>query len=190
MKWARRKLCEIHTIVFKTNCITKSNVFYILLGTVWTFGNFSATLILLEINFGWFQKVKNCHFINFGSFEFWFLENFHTSKVKSSKIQNSEPMKWSKWQFFGLLSDQNRFHIKIWEAEKSLNYHTVTTDESELVKKEKFKYHNLTKNRLDFNLGLLRFGNLYHSWRNKFHQSLMPKICLCHVSNYVETHQG
>ena len=38
--------------------------------TVWKFSNFPATLILLEITYGSFQKVKNCRFNNFGGFEF------------------------------------------------------------------------------------------------------------------------
>ena len=44
--------------------------------TVWKFCIFSATMILREINFAWFQMVKKCSFYNFEGFEFWFLENF------------------------------------------------------------------------------------------------------------------
>jgi len=36
--------------------------------TVWKFSNFPATPVFREINFGWFQKAKNCHFNNFGGF--------------------------------------------------------------------------------------------------------------------------
>ena len=72
------------------------------------FQDFSATLILSEINFGWFLKVKNCHFNNFGGFEFWFLEKLHTWKCQMlPKIQNSELLKWVKWQFLGLQNDPN-----------------------------------------------------------------------------------
>ena len=46
--------------------------------TVLNFGSFLASLILREINSGWFQKVKNCYFANFEGFEVWFLEKFHT----------------------------------------------------------------------------------------------------------------
>ena len=43
---------------------------------MWKFSNFSATFILHEINFGWFQRVKNWRFNNFEGFEFQFLEQF------------------------------------------------------------------------------------------------------------------
>ena len=38
--------------------------------TVWKFSNFPATLILREINFGWFQKAKSAILTIFWSFEF------------------------------------------------------------------------------------------------------------------------
>ena len=45
-----------------------------------------TTQILCEIKFGWFQKVKICHFNNFEGFELWFLE-FHTwNSQKFKKI--------------------------------------------------------------------------------------------------------
>ena len=59
--------------------------------TVWKFSHFPATLILREINFRWFQKVKNSHVTNFGGFEFWLFENFKLENVKNVlkfKIQN------------------------------------------------------------------------------------------------------
>ena len=43
---------------------------------MWKFSHFPATLILREINIGWFQTVENCHFDNFGGFEIWFFWNF------------------------------------------------------------------------------------------------------------------
>ena len=88
----------------------KWNSFYF---TVWKFGNFSTTLISLEINFGWFQKVKNCRFNNFEGFEFWFLEKFHAWKCQNfPNNQKSERLKWSKWQFLRLQNSQNWIHIK------------------------------------------------------------------------------
>ena len=42
---------------------------------MWQFSTFPATLILREINFGLFQKVKNCHFDRFNSSNFSFFEN-------------------------------------------------------------------------------------------------------------------
>ena len=81
-----------------------------------------TTMILREINFGWFQKVKICHFNNFQGFEFWFLEKFHTWKCQMfPKIQNSELLKRSKWLFLGLHNVQ-MISRKIWVAEKSWNF--------------------------------------------------------------------
>ena len=75
--------------------------------------NFPVTLILREINSGWFQKVKNCRFNHFGGFELLFLDIFHTQKCqKFPKIQNSYLLKWSKWLFLGLYNDLNWFHVK------------------------------------------------------------------------------
>ena len=74
--------------------------------------DFSATLILREINFGWFQMVKNCHFNHFGCFEFWFLSNFTLENVKNSqkfKIQSCSNVQ--KWQFLGLQNGQNWFQV-------------------------------------------------------------------------------
>ena len=50
--------------------------------TVWKFSNFSATLIL-RINFGWFHKVKNCHFLEALHFYLW--RNLTLENVKSPK---------------------------------------------------------------------------------------------------------
>ena len=70
-------------------------------------------MILREINCSWLQKVKNYSLNNFEGFQFWFLEKYHTRKCqKSSKIQNSEVLKWSKWQLLGFQNDQNWFHAK------------------------------------------------------------------------------
>ena len=59
---------------------------------MWKIGNFTATLILREINFGSFQKVKNCRFNNFGGFEFGFMEKtLEMSKVpKNSKVRAAQ----------------------------------------------------------------------------------------------------
>ena len=50
--------------------------------TVWKFSNFLPPLCFY-VKFGWFSKVKNCHFNNFGGFEYWFLEKFHTWKCQN-----------------------------------------------------------------------------------------------------------
>ena len=66
-----------------------------------------------EINFGWFEKVKNFHFYYLWGFEFWFLEKFHTWKCqKFPKIQNSELFNWPIWQSLGLQNDQSWFNVK------------------------------------------------------------------------------
>ena len=65
------------------------------------------------MNFSRFQTVKNCHLNNFGGFEFWFLEKFHTCKCKKlSKIENLELLYHLKWQFLGLQNDQNWFDVE------------------------------------------------------------------------------
>ena len=64
--------------------------------------DFSATLILRRINIGRFQKVKKCHFNNFGGFDFWFLENFTLENVLScqkSKIQSCSNGQNRLWAF-------------------------------------------------------------------------------------------
>ena len=53
-------------------------------------------LILCEINFGYFQKVKNCHLSIFGGFEFPKNSKFRAAKIGS---QNGS--------FFGGLLDIN-----------------------------------------------------------------------------------
>ena len=47
----------------------------------WKFSHFLATLILQEINFCWFQKVKNWRFNNFECFEFWFFRKISHLKM-------------------------------------------------------------------------------------------------------------
>ena len=64
--------------------------------TEWKFSNLPAAMILHEINFSWFQKVKNCLCDYFEGFEFWFLKKFHIGKMsKNVKIPNSDLLKWS-----------------------------------------------------------------------------------------------
>ena len=48
---------------------------------------FSYNFDSSEINLGWFQMVENCHFNNFGSFEFECFGNFTLENVKN--VQNS-----------------------------------------------------------------------------------------------------
>ena len=93
--------------------------------TLWNFDNFLATLILREINFGWFQKVKNCHFNNFKDFEFWLLEISHLkisktsilSKISAAQMVKISICRASKWP--------NLISCKIWVAEKFWYLHTV-----------------------------------------------------------------
>ena len=82
--------------------------------TVWIFSNFSCTLILLEINFGWFQRLKNCRFNNFGSFKVLSFWEFYTRKCqKYPKIQNSALSNWSKWQFLSFRNQPKLISSKI-----------------------------------------------------------------------------
>ena len=113
------KVCIFDPILVKTKCVWEENFLTTDLGslirhsTVCKFGNFPATLILREINFGRFEKVKNCHFNYLWGFEFWFLEKFHTWKCqKFPKIQNSELFNWPIWQSLGLQNDQSWFNVK------------------------------------------------------------------------------
>ena len=58
--------------------------------TVWKFKDFFYHSILREINFCWFQQVKNCHFSNFGCSDIWFLRKCHIWKCQRfPKIWNS-----------------------------------------------------------------------------------------------------
>ena len=54
--------------------------------TVWKISNYPATLILHEINFDWFQKVKRCHFDHFRRSKFLtFCEISKNRKIKASR---------------------------------------------------------------------------------------------------------
>ena len=80
-----------------TDLTSLTGLFDIWYSTMWKFTNFPATLMFSEINFGWFQKVKNCRFNHFGGLEFWFFEKFHIWKCQNfPKIQNSLLLKLSK----------------------------------------------------------------------------------------------
>ena len=64
--------------------------------TVWKFGNFYGNKILREINFGWFQMVKNCRFNNFEGFEFFTfgkISHLKVSKPKNSKFRAAQMVK-------------------------------------------------------------------------------------------------
>ena len=80
------------------------------------FSNFPAILVLHEINFGWFQKVKNCLFNYFGGFEFWFWEKFYIWAVKNSKFRTAQMVKMA---VFGASKWPTLISHKIWVAEKS-----------------------------------------------------------------------
>ena len=62
--------------------------------TVWKFSNFPTTLILCEINFGSFQRVKICRFNNFEAFEFWLIENSYSWKMPNSNFRAAQTPKW------------------------------------------------------------------------------------------------
>ena len=70
---------------------------YLLTNTVWKFSRFPATLILCEINFGWFQRVKNYRFNNSEGIELWFsrkISHLKMSKVpKNSNFRTAQTVK-------------------------------------------------------------------------------------------------
>ena len=108
------------------------------------FSHFPATLILREINFGCFQKVKNCHLNYFGSFHcnFWWILHLKMSRI--SKKSNSELLKWSKWQFFGLQYDENWFHVKFRNFHTKLLSNTIIS--VHLIETIETRKFNFTKN--------------------------------------------
>ena len=98
---------------------------------VCTFNNFSAFLILREINFGWFQDFENCLFNQFEGFEVCFLgiSQLKMSKIpKNSNLRAAKMVKHGSFWGFKLTKLISR---KIWVAEKSRNFHTLNNDDSE-----------------------------------------------------------
>ena len=97
--------------------------------TVWKFSNFPGTLILREIDFGWFQKIKMFRLnIEQQSLRVWILIFGKTSHLKCQKfleILTSELLKWSKWQFLTFWRQTKLISRKIWVVGKLLNFHTV-----------------------------------------------------------------
>ena len=81
--------------------------------TVWNFSQFpGATLILQNIDFGWFQRVKNCHFTILEALNFdFFWKSLAWKCQKIPTIQNSELIKWLKWYFLGHQNHQTWFHV-------------------------------------------------------------------------------
>ena len=70
---------------------------------VWKFSNFPAPLILREIIFGWFQKVKNCHFDRFEGYHYWFFLGIsYISHQKFPKYSKFRYTKLVKKAVFGL----------------------------------------------------------------------------------------
>ena len=74
---------------------------------VWNFSHFPVTLPLRDINFGWFQRVKDCHFDNLKALNFDILGVSHLKMSKISKNSKLRLLKWSKWQFLELQNDHN-----------------------------------------------------------------------------------
>ena len=91
---------------------------------MWKLNIFSASLILREINFGWFQKVKNYHF-----WRLWISIWRQISRLQMSKIaknwKNLELLKWSKWHFLTFWNQPKLISLKIRMAGKWLNCHSV-----------------------------------------------------------------
>ena len=100
-----------------------NHFFHCILITVWKYNNFPAILILRKIKFVWFQKVKNWHFNNFGSFEFWCLEKFQI--MKCQKFPKFRAAQMAKMAVFFVSKWPKLILCKIWVAEKSWNFHIV-----------------------------------------------------------------
>ena len=76
--------------------------------TVWKFLNFSITQILRETKVGDFRDPKTAIVIHLETLIFYFDDFFHFLKaLKYTKIQNSEPLKMQKWQFFNFHNPYN-----------------------------------------------------------------------------------
>ena len=74
---------------------------------MWNFHDFSVTQILREITFGESTTSKTAVFAISGALNFDCWKNLTLENVKSSpKFQNSELLKWSKWQLFRLQNHQ------------------------------------------------------------------------------------
>ena len=102
---------------------------------MWKLSNFSANLILREINFSWFQRVKNSHYDHFSSSEFEFFEQFVIfSNEEFLTNQDSMPSKWIKWQFFTFWNQPKLISRKITVTGKLQNFHCILS----LTMKEKF----------------------------------------------------
>ena len=88
------------------------------------FSTFHTTLILREINFDWFRKVKNCCFYYFGGFEFWFLRKMSCLKMsKSSQKLIFRSAQMVKMAVFWASKWPRLISCKIWSTEKSCNFH-------------------------------------------------------------------
>ena len=84
--------------------------------TVWKSSHFPASLIFHEINFGWFQKVKNSRFNNFGCF----------LGKKKSHFKMSKAAQMVQITVFGASTWPELISRKIWVAEKSCHFHIVS----------------------------------------------------------------
>ena len=113
------KKCHFDSSQFARN-ILQVRVNYLFFHTVFT--KFSATLILREINFNWFQRVKNC--IQY----FWILifgQFLIFSNMEFPKNQDSKPPKWIKWQFLTFWNQPKLISRKMTVAGKLPNFHNV-----------------------------------------------------------------
>ena len=95
---------------------------------VWTFHPQCRNLASCHSDF----TLNQCWLISKGQkLPFWklwilFVLKIHAWKCqKYSKIQNSELLKWLKWQFLTFWNQPNLISRKIRQIEKVLNFHTV-----------------------------------------------------------------
>ena len=83
--------------------------------TLWKFINLPTTMILREINFGWFHKVQNYFFNNFEGFEFWCFGNFTLENVKNVQNSNVRAAQMVKMAVFEASQWAKLISGKIWD---------------------------------------------------------------------------
>ena len=127
---SRSRSPEVFAIVTSSNLMSSSSSnnegivieFFEFMSDCLSVGKFSCYSDFTWNQFWLISVGQFCRSYNFGGFEFWFLEKFHTWNCqKRKKPLKSELLKWSKWQFLWLQSDQNWIHVKT-EWQKILRF--------------------------------------------------------------------
>ena len=115
------------------------------------FLTFLAILILRKINFGWFQKIKNCHFDHLSRSEFCIFGNFwHFKCVIFTKIKFQSLWNSKNGSFLSSEISQNWFHAKSeWYLGKLLNFHIVEYPKSKIpIRLPRSVFGNISMNMI------------------------------------------